>query len=517
VIKIAYIQSYPNQNYLIPQNITDLFPKNHVCYLIERIANNLDYSRFDKKYAGPGGPAYHPRILIKLMMMAYVDGIKSSRKIAKNASENVVYIYLAEKTQPDFHTISDFRTDNESLVNKTFKQVNSFAVEEGLIDLSHLMVDGTTIKADGNDNKSIDIETLDKLNNYVDKFVKESIKIDEEEDEKFGNRAMNQMPEDFTHKEKTRPIVTRIVKELNKAMIEDRKEDVQKIKEDVNKLKSEMQKKGLKKHNFTDPDARFMLNKKGKKEMSYNAQVTVDKNGLIISNDVVQDCDDRHQLLPNIDRVEEDFGQLPKGTKISADGLYLSPDITKLDDKGLDLYIPTYGAQKEKEKKKGFDKDDFKYDEEKDCYICPQDKVVEYFSTTKHHKYGFARNYKCRDCPNCPHQKACCNNNKYRQIIAPPHDKLLNRIKEKMKTDEGKSTYSLRKQTVEPAIGDIKRNKRFTEFLVRGLEKVKIEFNLVCIARNLVMINNMLKRKTTNNQGMTNKSKGILSFLANPC
>ena len=76
-------------------------------------------------------------------------------------------------------------------------------------------------------------------------------------------------------------------------------------------------------------------NKKGRKEMSYNAQVTVDKNGLIISNNVVQKENDRHELLPNIDQVEKDFGQLPKGTKISADGLYLSEDITKLDERGF--------------------------------------------------------------------------------------------------------------------------------------------------------------------------------------
>jgi len=490
---MAYIKSYPNQNYLIPPKITDLFPKNHVCYLIENIANNLDYSKFDQRYAGPGGPAYHPRILIKLMMMAYVDGIKSSRKIAKNACENVVYIYLAEKTSPDFHTISDFRTDNKILVKKMFKQVNSFAMEEGLIDLSHLMIDGTIIKADGNDNKSVDIKTLDKLNDYVDKMVEEGIKIDEEENKKFGNKAMNQMPEDLNDSEKRRPIVQRIVKEINKAMIEDRKEDVQKIKEDINKIKSDMQDKELKKYNFTDPDARFMLNKKGKKEMSYNAQVTVEKHGLIISNDVVQNEDDRHQLIPNIKRVEEDFGQLSKETKISADGGYLSEDITILDDKGLDIYMPTYGMQSEKDT--SFDKINFKYDEKDDQYICPTGKIVKHTSNTKDKRYGYIMNYSCKDCPNCPHQKMCCNNDKYRRISAPPHHKLVNRISEKMKTQEGKETYKLRKQTVEPAIGDIKQNKKFNGFLVRGLEKVKIEFNLVCTARNLVMINNMLNRR----------------------
>ena len=161
---MAYIRSYPNQNYLIPPKISDLFSKDHVCYLIEQIANEIDYSEFDEQYAGVGHPAYHPRINIKLLLMAYVDSIRSSRRIAKNASENVVYIYLAEKAQPDFRTISDFRKDNKELVINVFKQVNEFAVKHGLIDLSHLMTDGTIIEANANHYKLLNKDTLEKLN-----------------------------------------------------------------------------------------------------------------------------------------------------------------------------------------------------------------------------------------------------------------------------------------------------------------------------------------------------------------
>ena len=144
---MAYIQSYPDQNYLIPPKITDLFSKNHICYLIKQIANEIDYSEFDKSYEGAGHPAYHPRINIKLLLMGHVDGIHSSRKIAKNSQENVVYIFLAEKTQPDFRTVSNFRKDNKKLVKEVFRKVNTFALDHGLIDLSHLSPDGTTIKA----------------------------------------------------------------------------------------------------------------------------------------------------------------------------------------------------------------------------------------------------------------------------------------------------------------------------------------------------------------------------------
>jgi len=152
---------------LLPPSLEDIISEDHVCYLIEQIAEQLDYSEFDKKYAGAGHPAYHPRINIKLLLMANVDGIRSSRRIANNAQENVVYIYLAERTNPDFRTISDFRKDNRDLIKNVFREVNMFALKHGLIDLSHLMIDGTTIKANANNQRILDRKTLDKIDKYI--------------------------------------------------------------------------------------------------------------------------------------------------------------------------------------------------------------------------------------------------------------------------------------------------------------------------------------------------------------
>jgi len=178
---MAYIKSFRNQNYILPPNITDLFSENHVCYLIEQITDDLNYSEFDEKYAGAGHPAYYPRIPLKLLLMASVDGVRSSRRIAKQSSENVVYIYLSEKTQPDFRTISDFRKDNKKLLKNVFLQLNKFALEKGLIDLSHIFTDGTSVKANANNRKTIDKETLEKLSKYIDEVIEEGIKVDEEE------------------------------------------------------------------------------------------------------------------------------------------------------------------------------------------------------------------------------------------------------------------------------------------------------------------------------------------------
>lgn len=486
---MAYIKSYKNQNYLLPPKITDLFSEDHVCYLIENIADSMDYSDFDKKYAGAGHPAYHPRISLKLLAMANVDGMRSSRKIDKNAHENVVYIYLAEKTKPDFRTLSDFRKDNPEVIKNFMLQLNKFAHENDLIDLSQLMVDGSTIKANANNNRILDKSILKKLEKYIEREIQKGIEVDEEEDKIYGDRGYGELPKDFNTSEKRRPIVKKIVDEINKGIKKDR---AKKIKKELEEIRKNMKDENLNKYSMTDPDARFMLGKKGKVELYYNAQLVVDKNGLIISNDVVQDCEDRHQLLPNINQVEKDYGKLPKGTTLCADGLYMSKDIIELDKRGYDLLMPTYGMQKHETEK--FDKLNFKYDEEKDHYICPEGKLLEFLSINKNKRYGHTLMYKCGDCPSCPNQKECCKNKAYRTILDLPHSKLANRIKAKMETEEGKAKYKLREQTVERSFGDIKYHKKFTNFLLRGLKKVKIEFNLACIGHNLVMINNLLKR-----------------------
>lgn len=474
---MAYIKSYRRQNYLLPPNLTDLFSKNHVAYLIEQITDSLNYSDFDDKYAGAGHPAYPPRIPLKLLLIGSVDKINSSRRLAKNSQENAVYIYLSEKTSPDFRTISDFRKDNKDLLKQVFLQLNKFAYEEGLIDLSHISVDGTSIKANASSNNNLDKKTLDKLSKYIEEQIQEGIEVDEKEDKLYGDRGMHQLPKNLDDKEKRRPIVRKIIEEVNNAMKEGRKEKVQKIKEELNEIKQNLEEKNQKRYSPTDPDSRFMLNKKGGKELGYNAQISVDKNGIIINNNVVQEADDRKQLIPNINSIEKDLGKLPKGTKVLADAGYeKAKDIQELDKRGYDVYVP---GKKTK-------KSEFKYDEEKDEYISPGGDILKrsgkYFNTKRGEYLTIYKGIV---------------DGKERVIHALPEEKVLNRIKEKLKTKSGKKTYGIRKQTVERSFADIKHHRGLRSFSLRGLEKVRTEFNLTCTASNLVRINNLINKPPT--------------------
>jgi len=105
---------------VIPSKYRDLIPENHICFLLESLIDHLDDEAFHIKYAGAGHPAYHPRILLRLLIMGVLDRVRSSRRLARSAGENVVYMSLSEKLSPDFRTISDFRKDNPTLVKEVF-------------------------------------------------------------------------------------------------------------------------------------------------------------------------------------------------------------------------------------------------------------------------------------------------------------------------------------------------------------------------------------------------------------
>ena len=140
---MAYLNSYKDQNWLIPQSIKDMIPKEHICFFVEEFVESLDFSNFDLIYAGAGHPAYHPRILMKNIIMGMLSRIRSSRKLAAATRESFIFMYLAEKVNPDFRTIARFRKDNAVFIKDTFKQTVNLASDCKIIDLSFIGIDGS--------------------------------------------------------------------------------------------------------------------------------------------------------------------------------------------------------------------------------------------------------------------------------------------------------------------------------------------------------------------------------------
>jgi transposase len=473
---MSYIKSYKGQTWLLPPNIGQLIPKDHVCYLVEDLVASLNYNTFDRRYEGAGHPAYHPSIVLKILVMGVIDKVRSSRKLARNARENVVYMYLAEKLAPDFRTISDFRKENPKLVKEVFKHTITLANEQGLLDLDTLSTDGSKIKANASAKRMLTKEELKFLMNFVDKELEEWAEQDKKEDELFGDsRGSDQLP-DSSRKKIKKAVKNYIGKFKDKGSIFKRE-----IKNKLDNADSELEKYQLKKVSITDPECRFMKSKKGNMELSYNPQLTVDKKGFILANDVSTDTGDAEQLQPQVLQTIANIGSQPKRIKWNFDNGYFSGEnIAFLEGKKIDGYIPDQElAQKMKGKNpKQTYIGTLNYNRKKDTYAAPNGDIFTFRSEWFDKKKNYMRReYVLRK-----------NNKVIKTISASPYQFERDNIYSKMRTSKAREIYKIRSETVEPAIGDIKENKGFASFLTRSLETVKIEFNLACIAHNLKKI-----------------------------
>jgi transposase len=459
---MTYIPSNKDQNWLLPLSIKDIIPKDHICFLLEDFVESLDYSNFDMIYEGAGHPAYHPRIIMKILTYGTLCKTRSSRKLAMAAKENLVFMHLAEKVNPDFRTINRFRKDNPEFVKSAFKKTVEVAVKNKLVDLSFISIDGSTLKAYAGSKLYVDKKVLDKLDKAIDKMVEDDIALDELEDELYGDNANDGLTGI------DRRDMKKIVREFNKS------NDKKKIKKNIKKAKGELEKYFLKKVSISDPEARMMQTKKRFSELSYNTQLSVDRNQIILANDICQDKHDANQFIPQIKNVKENI-KLPDKTKVGLDSGYSDGDNIKFaEDECIDLYVPSRAQAQELEgKEQTLNHDKYEYDEKTNELIC------------EGARYRYRGLYTRK---NGRKIHSFYNKELKKKKDVPFYFKERLKMRNKMATDDAKRVYSLRKITVEPVYGNLKQNLGFREFLLRGLKNVKIEFNLACIAHNLQKI-----------------------------
>jgi transposase len=458
---MVYKNTSQNQNWLLPLSIKDMISKDHICFLVEDFVENLDFSKFEMINSGAGAPAYHPKILMKILTYGMLGKTRSSRKLCKATNENIIFMYLSEKVHPDFRTISRFRKNNADFVKSAFKKTVEIALENKLIDASFISIDGSTFKANAGSKRYFDKNGIDKLDKAIDKMIEDDIALDEFEDEMFGDNA-NDGCTGIDRRD-----MKRIVEEFNNS------KDKTKVKKNIEKAKNELEKYSLKKVSISDPESRAMQTKKRFSELSYNAQLSVSKNQIIVANDVCQDKHDVKQFIPQIKNIKENIDI--SCSKIGLDCGYSDSDNLKFaEENNIDLYVPSRSqAQKLDGKEESLNHDNYIYDEKNNAIFCDG------------HWYKRSGGYNRKDGKKI--LTFYCKELQKKKDI-PYYFKERLRMKEKMGTKEAKKVYATRKITVEPVYGNIKQNLGFREFLLRGLEAVKIEMNLVSIAHNLLKI-----------------------------
>ncbi len=459
---MVYMNSYRGQNWLIPQSIKNMISNDHICFFVEEFVDSLDFTNFDMIYDGAGHPAYHPRIIMKVIIQGMLSKERSSRKLASACRENFVFMYLAEKVQPNFRTIARFRRNNKEFVREAFKETVKLASENDLVDLNLICIDGSKIKANSSKKMCLTKEQIERLDSIIDKMIEEDVKQDEIDKEIYGDKEENKTNIEIKN-------LKMIVENYRKV------KDKEKLKENCKKAIEEFDKDSkIKRVSLSDPECRMMKNKKGVFELDYNPQFTVDsKNQIILANDVCQDRTDTFQLQPQIKNVRENIN-LKEDTKIVADCNYNNGEnLNFLETEKLNGYIPTISQTQKFDGKKQKVEDDYEYDWDKEEIILNGIRL-KFYAIWKNKGEKRQRHYKSED----------------GKIVkrVPEFFRERLRMKTKIETNEGKHIYSLRKIVVEPVIGNIKYNFGFTEFLVRGLDGAKLELNLVSLTHNLKKI-----------------------------
>jgi len=443
------------QIFLLPPSVEDYVPGDSAVRIVSEIVDSMDHSGLYAKYTGGGAPAYDPKIMLKLIVFGYSQGVRSSRRIDAASGQDMRFMFLSEMSHPDFRTISRFRKENLEAVNISFRETVRISMEMGLALLEHCSVDGTKLEANVSGKETYSKDRLEKTLELIDKriaqILEEADRIEEEEDALYGDARGDELPS-----------------ELKDAIAR---------KKRLEAAKKAMDEAGRHTVGATDTDSRLMKTRSGNKA-AYNGQAVVDKeNQVIVAADVVQDETDNRQYAPMMDDVKANTGAKPE--KTSGDGGYFSTEsIEYAANEGIDAYIPDTSPKK-------CPREGFVYEEERDAYICPEGKALTLCGERVNKGLEY-RIYRCYRCTGCPRAEACHGkSSRYKEITRRVDDHLQQAMSAKMKSEEGRSVYRLRKQIVEPVFGNIKANMGMRRLLLRGLEGAKIEYLLACTAHNI--------------------------------
>ena len=262
----------------------------------------------------------------------------------------------------------------------------------------------------------------------------------------------------------------------------------QKLKEKIKEVLAQMN-SDKERINLTDAEAKFIMNN-GKIDVNYACQTAISEDGIIVSAYTSNCSSDRTDTIKNIDTAELNAGENYK--EILADSGYATFDnFEELDKRNKIIYIPDQQMNTEADKEQNpYHRNHFIYNEQKDCFICPEHKELPFYSNTTHKRNKQrSKVYKCRECLACDKQKLCVKG-KYREIHIEQREPLRQQIRERLNTTEGKQTY-LMPMRIESVFGNIKHNLNYIHLYLNGIKKTTAEWQLICIGHNLKKIHKL--------------------------
>lgn len=524
---------------LLPTDLEAQIPVKHLVRVVNAAIEKMDLSPLLAQYKGGGTSSYHPKMLLKVLVYAYTQQIYSSRKIAKALRENIYFMWLSGNQQPDFRTINRFRSEVvKQVIEEIFSLVLELLLEEGYIKLENYFVDGTKLEANANKYSWVWAKNTktykQKLQEKVKGLLQEIEQVNTAENAEYGERDLEELgPDEPLDSQKLEQKIQELNQRLKSqpdqpaeasAKLEDKpakaktkrgrrgKSKLQKAQAALKKLEEDClprQKKyedqqqklaGRNSYSKTDVDATFMRmkdddhRKNGQLKAGYNLQMGTEGQ-FVVGFSVHQRPGDPGCLVPHLKRLKQQLGRLPKN--VIADSAYGSEEnYAYLHQEQIGNYLKynTFGKeQRAHYKPNPFAADQMAYDPQKDELICPSGKRLTYrytFHSKTDNGYQIERRcYEAEDCCDCPLKEQCTRATGNRQVnMAFQLQAWRQQARQNLTSEQGKKLRSLRGVEVESVFGRLKQDWSFRRFLLRGLEKVKTEFGLLCIAHNLAKL-----------------------------
>jgi transposase len=508
-LKVVFKTYNQGQPMLLPPSLDELISATHPVRVVNKVIDQLNIDPLMKNYKAGGTSSFHPRMLLKVLVYAYINNIYSSRKIEEALQQNIHFMWLSAMSTPDHNTINRFRSERlQDVLQDIFSQVVELLVAEGLLNIKELYVDGTKIEANANRytfvwGKAIKTsrerikKQLNELWQYAQKITTQEI-ADMDPDDPSGSDF------DTIDAEKVEQTV-RNINELLKDKTVDAKVS-QKLKYaekhwPSNLRKYEQQEKiiGEQRSSYskTDPDATFMRLKEdhmknGQLKPAYNVQISTN-NQFIADYSIHQKTTDTNTLIEHLQAHENIYKQTPE--IVVADAGYGSEEnYQALEEKSITAYVKHNQFDRRQSKtiqnKQPFTADKLHYNKEKDCYYCPMGQVMERCGTKSRKTVtGFIQTlaiYKTKNCNGCPLRGVCHKGQGSRTIEVNHSLSLLKtQADHRLQSEEGIRHRKKRCWDVEAVFGNIKNNHQFRRFMLRGKKKVAIEIGLLALAHNL--------------------------------
>ncbi len=450
----------PHLNCQEPVSPRDALPHDDLVFFLLDLIPQIGLSPFHQYYAQEmrGQPPFDVTMMVTLLVYAYSVGVRSSRKIAAACERNLAFRAIVGNDRPDFRTISDFRKIHLAALRPLFLEVLRLAGEMGMVKLGNLSTDGTKIGANASRHKAMSYGYMNKrteqLEAEIEQLLKEAEQLDAEQDAALGSRRGDELPDELKRREerlaKIREAKARLEAEARAAAEEEqRRRDEEQAKRDAEGRKRRGKEpapispspEDKAQTNFTDPEAKIMKQSNKGFDYSYNAQAVVDaEEQIIVAAEVTSAANDKQQAVPMAQAALENLNAVGIERPKAADGT--AAPIPNTADTG-------YFSEKAVE-------------------------GLEQIGMDPHLAVGRQKHHETQVEPDSAAPSAEAS--------------VKDKMRHKLRSATGKTLYAARKHIVEPVFGQIKSARGIRKFLLRGLEKVSAEWQLICLTHNLLKI-----------------------------